>query len=111
MTGTIACNGISRDTVYAVTWGARLHGLHCYTKSEMMSQQLLLRPCKSIHTYGMAYALDVAFLNRSNEVLRVIRTVHPQRIVRGPVHTYSVIERPAQPGSWYEVKDIVEEIT
>ncbi|MCL2025082.1 MAG: DUF192 domain-containing protein [Coriobacteriia bacterium] len=109
MIGTITCGELSCETVYAVTWGARLHGLHCYTHGDMEHRQLLLRPCRGVHTYGMKYALDIAFLNRDNEVLRVMRRVRPQRIVWGPLNTHSVIERSACPGAWYKVKDRLEE--
>lgn len=38
---------------------------------------LLLRPCGEIHTMGMKYPIDVAFLNEMGEVISVHHAVPP----------------------------------
>ena len=42
---------------------------------------LVLAPCKSVHTIGMRYALDIAFVNRRGTVLRSERNVKPGRLL------------------------------
>jgi uncharacterized protein len=34
---------------------------------------MLLRPCRSVHTFGMRFDLDVAFLDRDDVVIRMLR--------------------------------------
>ena len=54
---------------------------------------LVLIPCKSVHTLGMRYALDIAFVDRNGIVLRSERNVKPGRVLscRGAAF---VLERP-----------------
>lgn len=40
---------------------------------------LLLPRCRSVHTFGMRFALDLIWLGRDGEVLRVDRDVPPRR--------------------------------
>lgn len=42
---------------------------------------ILLMPCAGVHTFGMRYPIDVAFVSRDFRVLRVRRAVAPCRIV------------------------------
>jgi len=42
---------------------------------------LLLRPAGSVHTAFMRFAIDVVFLNRQMEVLRVVSGMRPWRMV------------------------------
>jgi uncharacterized protein len=41
---------------------------------------LVLRPCDSVHMFGMTYALDVIFAASDGEVLRVVRDLRPWRL-------------------------------
>lgn len=41
---------------------------------------LWLSPCRAIHTWGMRYAIDVAFIGADGRVLRVDRQVGPGRL-------------------------------
>jgi hypothetical protein len=62
---------------------------------------LWLKPCASVHTFGMRFAVDVAFMDRSGKVLRVRPRVGPWRVVFGPVRgsffpwTVTTLELPA----------------
>jgi uncharacterized protein len=40
---------------------------------------LILRPCKAIHTWGMGYPIDVAFLDQSGQVVAYYEAVGPNR--------------------------------
>lgn len=80
------------------TWPERLRGL-LGTGAE--AEGVLLSRCSSIHTFGMRYPLDVAFLGERGEVLRVCRGLGP-RCVASCHGARCVIERPARDGPWVE---------
>lgn len=64
--------------------------------------EMLICPCRSIHTFGMERSIDVAFINRFGSVLMVKRGLAPSRILRCK-DACAVIERISVPGgSWYE---------
>jgi hypothetical protein len=55
--------------------------------------------CSSVHTWGMRYRIDVAFLSREGEVLRVVRALPPGRVLS--CHgSWLVLERPHGRGAW-----------
>lgn len=56
---------------------------------------LLLRPCRSVHTFGMRYAIDVVHLDRHLRVRAIARAVPPFRVVRGPRSAAAALELPA----------------
>ena len=55
---------------------------------------LLIPRCRSVHTFGMRFALDLVFLDARGRVLRVELAVPPRRVLtcRG---AFAVIEAPA----------------
>jgi len=42
---------------------------------------LLIPGCRSVHTFGMRFALDIDFLAAEGLVLRRVRSVPPRRVV------------------------------
>lgn len=44
---------------------------------------LWLSPCRSIHTVGMRFAIDVVFLDRESAVLTVFENLGPYRLAWG----------------------------
>ncbi len=64
--------------------------------TEPSACMLLLTPCKSIHTFGMGYAIDVAFLDAAGKVLEVHRDVPPRRLVKNR-KAHSALERASRP--------------
>jgi uncharacterized protein len=56
---------------------------------------LLIRPCRSIHTFGMRFPIDALFLNRDQQVVGLVHALKPQRISPIFVSAYGVIELPA----------------
>ena len=72
---------------------------------------LLLRPCRSVHTVGMRFPIDVAFCDDHLRVLRVV-TMPRHRLSRLVWRSRAVIEAEAgafarwglQPGDILEVK-------
>ena len=59
---------------------------------------LLIPRCRSVHTFGMRFALDVAFLDTDGTVLRELRAVPPRRVMRC-AGAAAVLERQAEPTS------------
>jgi uncharacterized membrane protein (UPF0127 family) len=41
---------------------------------------LLLSPCNAIHTIGMRFPIDVAFIDRDGRVRHIVRSLVPSRI-------------------------------
>jgi uncharacterized protein len=58
-------------------------------------QGLLIVPCRGVHTFGMAYPIDVVHLDRTGLVRAVVRRLKPWRI--GPLvwHADLALELPA----------------
>jgi uncharacterized protein len=52
---------------------------------------LLLAPCRSVHTFGMRFALDLIWLDGGGRVVRVDAAVPPRRF-RTCLRARSVIE-------------------
>ncbi len=61
----------------------------------------MLALCSSVHTFGMRYSLDVAFVGERGEVLLVCRDLDPGRVCAHR-RARCVIERPAREGEWLE---------
>ena len=57
---------------------------------------LLLERCRSVHTFGMRYRLDLHWIDRSGRPVRVDRAVAPCRI-RSCRRAFSVVEVPSFP--------------
>lgn len=53
---------------------------------------LLIEPCSSIHTFGMAFSIDVVTLDRDYRVLGVWRDIRPWRMKVFSSDTYRVLE-------------------
>nr|WP_283104546.1 DUF192 domain-containing protein [Shewanella olleyana] len=50
------------------------------SKPLTMQQGLLIIPCNSVHTFGMSYSIDVVYLNKKNQVVKIIEALKPTRI-------------------------------
>jgi uncharacterized protein len=59
---------------------------------------LLLPRCRSVHTFGMRFPLDLVWLDARGEVVRVDRGVRPWRM-RSCRRARSVLELRASPGT------------
>ena len=65
----------------ADTWWLRLRGL-LGRPALAQSEGLLLDPCASIHTLGMTYPIDVAFLDAAGRVVACYPGLRKHRITR-----------------------------
>ena len=71
----------------------RLKGL-LGTKQLGTGKGLVIRPCNSIHTFGMNYDIDVLFVDAGDNVIKVINNMPPSRYSMCLKSSY-VIELPA----------------
>lgn len=83
---------IASDVRTADRFFTRLKGL-LGTRQLPAGQGLLIRPCDSVHTFGMKYAIDVVFCNRENCVVKVVEQVEPGKITMCRAGKY-VLELP-----------------
>lgn len=87
-------NLIADDVKVADNFVTRTFGL-IPKNSLNEGEGLLIKPCCSIHTFFMKFAIDVLFVNKKNEVVALYENVKPWRTL--PIHLSShyVIELPA----------------
>jgi uncharacterized membrane protein (UPF0127 family) len=57
-------------------------------------ESLWIRPCRSIHTVGMRFPIDVVFLDKSNMVVAARERLQPNRFTRLYLKAVSVLELP-----------------
>lgn len=84
---------IARRAIKAHSFAARLQGLigrRCLNPDEA----LWLEPCNGIHTFGMRFPIDVITLDRSLRIVRLNRSVRPNRIVLPARNGCITIEAP-----------------
>lgn len=79
----------TRRLCLAATFWDRLMGLFSRRSSGGI---LLIAPCRSVHTFGMGYAIDIAFISREGRVLESYANVPPWRL-RKCSGAYAVLER------------------
>lgn len=81
------------------TAAQRLVGLLGTRLGDKGLMPVLLNPCNSIHTFGMNYPIDVAFVDKNNKVVRTCYTVVPGRMLRAP-RARRTLERPSTTKPW-----------
>jgi uncharacterized membrane protein (UPF0127 family) len=72
---------------------SRLIGL-ALLRHERSGPGLLIPRCRSVHTFGMRFPLDVLFLDAEGRVLELRRSVPPCRVLRCP-GAMAVLELPS----------------
>ncbi len=66
------------DLRLANRFGSRLKGLTDVAELAL-NEGLLICPCWAIHTIGMRYPIDVAFLNREGLVVKTVASLGPRQ--------------------------------
>jgi hypothetical protein len=56
---------------------------------------LLLRPCRAVHTVGLSYPIDVAFLDSGGTVVAAYPGLEPNRRTRWHGDAYCALELPS----------------
>jgi len=88
----------------AGTFREKLEGLLRTSREE--AGCLVILGCRSVHTFGMKYPLDVALVGKGR-VRRAMRAVEPGAVVYEEAASY-VLERPASDDPWLLPGDKVE---
>lgn len=82
------------NLVLANTALRRLRGL-MGRKALAPNEALWLRPCNSIHTFWMRFAIDVVWLDRKLRIVKLVRNLRPFRLTLPASQAASIIELPA----------------
>ena len=77
----------------AGTLRSRLLGL-ALLRRDRAGAGLLLPRCRSVHTFGMRFPLDLLFLDEEGRVIELRRAVPPGRVIRCP-GAMAVLELPS----------------
>ncbi len=72
-------NMLLDNVLIANSFFSRLKGLLGRQGLEK-GQCLVIRPCNSIHTFGMQFPIDVAFIDKNNKVIYIIENMPEGRI-------------------------------
>jgi len=94
-----ACNlrngrKLSHNVSVADSLLKRMKGL--LGRSEMLQgEALLIKPCMSVHTFLMKFAIDVIFLDKRNQVIAAKRNLQPNRLTGLYIKATSALELPA----------------
>lgn len=76
----------------ALTFWSRLKGL-LFTDFFPAGEGILIKPCASIHTIGMSYAIDILFVDEADRVIKTVIGIKPYRFAYCRGSSY-VIEVP-----------------
>lgn len=87
-------NLIADEVRVAQNFFTRSFGL-LLKKSLSESEGLIIKPCCSIHTFFMKFAIDVLFINKKNEIVALYENIKPHRILPIHLNSYYVIELPS----------------
>lgn len=91
---------LSRDTVVlgeaemADSFWLRLKGL-LGRKGLLPGKGMIIKPCRSVHTIGMKFAIDVAFVDRHNRICHLVENMGPCKVSPTIKRSSYVIESPA----------------
>ena len=84
---------LATDVRVADTLFTRMKGL--LGKKELpKGEALWIKPCFSVHTFFMRFAIDVIFLNKTNQVIAAVSNLTPNRMTRLYPRSFSVLELP-----------------
>ena len=86
--GTIVANYVW----VADNFWKRLKGL-LGTKSLPVGYGMIIRPCNSVHTFGMAYPIDILFVDCDDRISKIVVGMPSGRMVMGSGSSY-VVELP-----------------
>lgn len=97
-------SGEAQSLEMATSASSRLRGMLFKDPDDVTR---LLVPCHDIHTFGMRYPLDVAFISKDGRVLEVHRNVEGRRRLRRK-EASMVAERFSKQGDWLQAGDVIK---
>ncbi len=88
--GTIVATDVRlADNIWSRFWG--LMGRRRLPQGEALH----IRPCNSVHTFFMRFAMDGIFLDKESRVVKVVADMKPFRAAMGGKGAHSVLEMTA----------------
>jgi uncharacterized membrane protein (UPF0127 family) len=84
---------LANDARLADSFFTRLKGL-LGARRLLTGEGLIIRPCNSVHTFGMKYAIDVVFADAGHRVLKTVASLEPGKAAMCRDGRY-VVELPA----------------
>jgi hypothetical protein len=102
----VGSGGATVPCLRATSFADRLRGLLGTDRGYLRGGALLIEDCSSVHTFGMRYAIDVAFLDGLGRVVAVREAMVPGRVFscRGAA---AALEREHADAPWFEEGDEV----
>ncbi len=70
---------LAQQAQIASSLGQRMKGL-LGKDSLAANEALVLKPCSSIHTFFMRFAIDVLFLDKNMRIIRLLENIPPNRL-------------------------------
>lgn len=92
------------NCVYLTSFLSRLRGMLFRVRSNKI---YILKPCNSIHTFGMRYEIDIAFVDDRGVVLEARRDVKPKSFIKNS-KALLVCERASTNVEWFNKGDRFE---
>jgi uncharacterized membrane protein (UPF0127 family) len=92
-------DGVQLECIVAAGFVQRLAGLLGTCEGDVTPAVLAFPKCASLHTFGMRFPLDIAFLGRNGAVLRSERHV-PPGMVLSCLDSCLALERPSSGSAW-----------
>ena len=87
-----ACADAPLDLFITETTLERMRGL-LGRRPLQMGQAMVLAACNAVHTFGMAYAIDIVFADRAGVIRKICHAV-PRRRLRACIAARYVVELP-----------------
>ncbi|MCX6384712.1 MAG: DUF192 domain-containing protein [Actinobacteria bacterium] len=84
---------ICSELLFACSFSDRLFGL--IFKNLKENQGFVIENCNSVHTFWMRYKIDLVFLNKQNEIIRLYKSFKQFRMTPVIKYANKVIELPA----------------
>ena len=86
----VICGHQINNVCFADSIFTRLKGL-LFTPQEELTG-MYLAGCNSVHTIGMSYDIDIIFLSKSNNVVKIVKNAKPYRFFFGTNKTTHTLE-------------------
>ena len=92
--------------IIAKNFKDKLFGLMC---KKNIDYGLLIKNCKSIHTFFMLESIDVLLLDQNNKILKIKRNIKPNKILifKNKKRT-NILELPNNSSLNYKINDIIK---
>jgi len=94
---------LASEVVAATTVFKRMKGL-LGRDSLSAGEALWIKPCKSVHTIGMRFPIDLVFLDRDFKVVGLKENIPPNRFSSFVFRASGVLELPVGTIAWSETE-------